>query len=121
MACALDLPQAERTLTRAAGLVVLLLIAHSFVDYPLRTNAMLGVFAFACALLVDPHRGRFPDHQGRSQISPAQAQRREQKQGHRSSWIGTQTPFTVEGTLTSAVQPSATDGNVRIAGDGEMT
>ncbi len=41
-------------LARAASLIVLLLLAHSVVDYPLRTAALLTVFAFACALLVPP-------------------------------------------------------------------
>jgi hypothetical protein len=39
-------------LQRGATLVIILLLAHSLVDYPLRTTAMSVVFAFACALLV---------------------------------------------------------------------
>ena len=39
---------------RAATLVVALLAVHSFVDYPLRTLALAGVFAFACGLLAAP-------------------------------------------------------------------
>ena len=42
------------TLPRAASLVVLLLLLHSLVDYPLRTAALLAMFALACALLVPP-------------------------------------------------------------------
>jgi O-antigen ligase len=45
------------SLSRAATLVIALLIAHSFVDYPLRTGAMMAILAFACALLVAPPRG----------------------------------------------------------------
>lgn len=41
-------------LARAATIVVALLVAHSFVDYPLRTGAMAAVMAFALALLVPP-------------------------------------------------------------------
>jgi O-antigen ligase len=44
----------DSSLARAATVVVGLLIAHSVVDYPLRTGAMMAVFAFACALLVEP-------------------------------------------------------------------
>jgi O-antigen ligase len=44
----------DRLLPRAATLAVSLLIAHSFVDYPLRTSAMMTIFAFACALLTEP-------------------------------------------------------------------
>jgi len=48
------LAQIDGSLARAATLVVGLLIAHSLVDYPLRTSAMITVFAFACALMVEP-------------------------------------------------------------------
>ena len=41
----------DQTLARAATLVIALLIAHSFVDYPLRTGGMMAILAFACALL----------------------------------------------------------------------
>ena len=41
-------------LVRAATLAIGLLVAHSFVDYPLRTGAMMAVMAFACALLIEP-------------------------------------------------------------------
>jgi O-antigen ligase len=41
-------------LARAATMIVALLIAHSFVDYPLRTSAMMAFMAFACGLLVAP-------------------------------------------------------------------
>lgn len=44
----------DRLLARAATLVIALLVAHSFVDYPLRTGAMIAIVALACALLIDP-------------------------------------------------------------------
>ena len=44
----------DRNIARAATLIIALLIVHSFFDYPLRTNALMAIFAFACALLVDP-------------------------------------------------------------------
>jgi O-antigen ligase len=44
----------DSALARAATLIIALLIAHSLVDYPLRTGAMMTIFAFACALLVPP-------------------------------------------------------------------
>lgn len=44
-------------LERAALLVVMLLIVHSFVDYPLRTTAIAVVFAFSCGLLIKPFPG----------------------------------------------------------------
>lgn len=45
----------DTSLARAATLVIILLLAHSFVDYPLRTAAMSAIFAFACGLLIEPH------------------------------------------------------------------
>jgi len=47
----------DLSLARAATIVVALLAAHSFVDYPLRTGAIMAIFAFACALLVEPLSG----------------------------------------------------------------
>lgn len=49
-----DGPGIDLSLTRAATLIIALLLAHSVVDYPLRTGAMMAVFAVACALLIDP-------------------------------------------------------------------
>jgi O-antigen ligase len=44
----------DRSLMRAATLAIALLIAHSFVEYPLRTGAIMAIFAFSCALLIEP-------------------------------------------------------------------
>ena len=44
----------DGTLARAATIIIGLLVAHSLVDYPLRTNAILAVFVFCCALLLPP-------------------------------------------------------------------
>jgi O-antigen ligase len=41
-------------LQRGATVVIALLLVHSLLDYPLRTTAMATLFAFACALLIDP-------------------------------------------------------------------
>ena len=41
-------------LSRAGALVTALLLAHSAVDYPLRTPALAVLFAFGCALMLDP-------------------------------------------------------------------
>jgi O-Antigen ligase len=46
----------DHWLARAASVAVVLLLLHSALDYPLRTGAAMVVFAFACALLVDPLR-----------------------------------------------------------------
>lgn len=50
----------DHALFRAASLIIALLIAHSFVDYALRTGAIMAVFAFACALLVEAPADRQP-------------------------------------------------------------
>lgn len=42
------------TLTRGAWLVTLVLLIHAFLDYPLRSPAVMCVFALACAMLVPP-------------------------------------------------------------------
>lgn len=41
-------------LARAGSLSVLVILLHSFVDYPLRTLAAQAIFAFCCSLLVAP-------------------------------------------------------------------
>lgn len=47
----------------AATVIVALLFLHSFVDYPLRTTAMMTYFALACALMIEP-----PTSQARAPI-----------------------------------------------------
>lgn len=44
----------DRLLAKAATIAIALLLLHALVDYSLRTSAMMVVFAFLCALLVDP-------------------------------------------------------------------
>lgn len=44
----------DHSLARAAVVAVGLLLAHSLVDYPLRTGAIMAIFAFSCALLIEP-------------------------------------------------------------------
>jgi O-antigen ligase len=44
----------DRSLARAATIAVALIIAQSFVDYPLRTAAMTAILAFTCGLMVAP-------------------------------------------------------------------
>lgn len=44
----------DSLLAQAASISVMLLLAHSLVDYPLRTTALACLFAFACALCANP-------------------------------------------------------------------
>jgi len=48
----------DSALARAGSIVVVVLLLHSIVDYPLRTTGMMVVFALACALLIDPSKSR---------------------------------------------------------------
>ena len=48
--------QKGSSLEKASTLVLGLLILHSFVDYPLRTGAMLAIFAYACATIIPAPR-----------------------------------------------------------------
>jgi hypothetical protein len=51
------LPDARRRdnlLACAATLALALLLAHSLVDYPLRTSALMAVFALATAMVIAP-------------------------------------------------------------------
>lgn len=41
-------------LARAGSVVVGIVLAHSIVDYPIRTAAIAAIFALACALMVPP-------------------------------------------------------------------
>jgi len=51
---AVDASAFDRTLARAATVIIVLLLAHSFVDYPMRTEAIMAVFAVCCALIIEP-------------------------------------------------------------------
>lgn len=51
----------ERNLQRAASIAIGLILAHSFVDYPLRTETMMVFFALCCGILefaAPPHDKR---------------------------------------------------------------
>jgi O-antigen ligase len=50
---------------RAATIASAGILAHSLVDYPLRTAAMSAVFAMCCALMAEP-RGEVKTAQGRA-------------------------------------------------------
>jgi O-antigen ligase len=64
------------SLARAATLIVGLLMAHSVVDYPLRTGAMMAIMAFACGLLVDPVAGAESELRLESQDTRARTRQR---------------------------------------------
>ncbi len=65
----------DHSLARTGVVAICLLVAHSFVDYPLRTGALESIFAFACALLVAPPDGSA--NQRKAQQSPGTVPKRE--------------------------------------------
>lgn len=46
----------DRAIAQAGSIVIVLLLMHSAVDYPLHTTALMTLFAFCCGLLVEPQR-----------------------------------------------------------------
>jgi O-antigen ligase len=62
-------------ITRASTIVIPLILAHSLVDYPLRTDAMMAVFAFCCALMVEPLKPAYDDGAAPSAVTTARADR----------------------------------------------
>lgn len=81
-------------LQRAATLVVALLLTHSLVDYPLRTSAMMAVFAFAGALLVRPPSSG-ADHGADHEVP----------RRHRDDRMGSGLPGGKSGSPASAFRP----------------
>jgi len=49
-------PVLDLALAQAASIVIVLLLLHSVVDYPLRTPTLSVLFAMACAFLIPPRR-----------------------------------------------------------------
>jgi O-antigen ligase len=68
----------DHALARAATIVIALLLAHSLVDYPLRTGGIMALMAFACALLIDPP----PGVGGEERVEPV-ARKRNRSRGAR--------------------------------------
>jgi O-antigen ligase len=50
----------DLSIARAATIVIALIGAHSLVDYPLRTGAIMAIVAFCCGLLIAPLAGAPP-------------------------------------------------------------
>jgi O-antigen ligase len=67
----------DRSFMRAAALALLLLAAHSFVDYPLRTSALMVMAAFCCGLLIAPYVHDSKEHQEPVEWRTRKAQRSE--------------------------------------------
>ena len=60
------------SLARSATIILPLLAAHCFFDYPLRTSAIMAVAAFACALLIEPPASAFVGRTEVARRTPAQ-------------------------------------------------
>jgi hypothetical protein len=68
-------PVLDVALARAAPMVIALLLLHSAVDYPLRTEALMVVFAIGCAYLV-PWRATQPTAIAAAQVSGSESNQR---------------------------------------------
>lgn len=86
-------------IARAASIAVLLLLAHSLVDYPLRTAAMAAVLAVLCGLLLPP------PVQSLCEPAPLPSARRQQKQRKPRSRTSTAAPAPAP-TFAAGVQPA---------------
>ena len=60
-------------LARAAPLIIALILVHSFMDYPLRTGAIMAIVAFAGALLIEPPVGAETNEEFATQAAPPRA------------------------------------------------
>ncbi|MFG1230446.1 O-antigen ligase family protein [Xanthobacter wiegelii] len=57
-------PRSDRIIMgRAGDVTVVLLLAHSLVEYPLRTTALAATFAACCALMIQPSRRSGRSHE----------------------------------------------------------
>jgi len=72
-----DLSAFDCTLARAATIAIGLLLAHSFVDFPMRTEAIMAIFAVSCALLIEPLRAAEPGTRVAAEPSRDVARRRQ--------------------------------------------
>lgn len=61
----------DRFLVRAGTLAIALLLIHSMVDYPLRTGAMMAIFAFLSALLIPPANAGLSETQENAKVERA--------------------------------------------------
>ena len=97
----------DHSIVKVGIIAIGLLIAHSFVDYPLRTGALGGIFAFACALLVTPPRGS--EYESKVRRTTGKATKREKIESRdRSSPIVSQSEST-RASIRSATADTSTD------------
>jgi O-antigen ligase len=94
-----DIRAIDLLLARAATIVVPLLIAHSAVDYPLRTGAIMAIFAFSCALLIEPVAPAWHA----TAVEPARA--REQTMNLVSRTAPARVPAVADGASTASAKP----------------
>jgi O-antigen ligase len=69
--------QLDWSLIRAATIVPPLLLAHSLVDFPLRTGAMMGIMVFACGLLIESPVGAECKEAVKLQAAPRRTRHRD--------------------------------------------
>jgi O-antigen ligase len=89
----------DRLLAQAATLAIVLLIAHSSVDYPLRTGAMMAILALSCALLVEP----LGSQEGQMRVPAERSRPRESRRASepRNRWEDLPEPSSADPPSTS--------------------
>jgi O-antigen ligase len=73
----------DHALARSGTLMIVLLIAHSASDYPLRTGGLMAMFAFAAALSIAPPDGADAAEQAADGAAAAKLERDERRSQHR--------------------------------------
>ena len=76
----------HQMLQRGATIVIALLLAHSLVDYPLRTTAISTLFAFSCAVLIPPPGPRMPRPKPPQHPERSRAVRRRREGASQERW-----------------------------------
>jgi O-antigen ligase len=97
----------DHALARAGVLVIVLLLAHSLSDYPLRTGGLMAVFAFAAALLVPPPPGADAAEQAVDAAEIAELERKERRSQRRTAVIAAKAAAEKGPPAPQTVSPTA--------------
>jgi O-antigen ligase len=99
---------ADLLLARASTIVILLLIVHSLVDYPLRTAAISGLFAFLCAMLLPPGQIDPESETGSTGTPPASPPREKHRTSTSRSSQPSNAAFAADATMwTPGAKPAS--------------
>lgn len=103
-------------LARAATIAIPLVLAHSFVDYPLRTGGIMAVFALCCALLIEPLTPARNDMKLRARIAEGKgSEYPQQASAAPVSLPATETEFASEWPKVAPDRPEAASQSAEVA------